>query len=192
MLIGFLGVACSGKTTLAARIFAELKELGINSEFIPELARYYIAEKKLFENTNNITLTDKDQFEILNRQYKTENMFINSLGTNGIVITDSTIFNTIAYFSETVFNDNLFNFNRYMNTYDLNRYNLLFYCPPVKMPVNTDPNRVHSAEQINRMSEGFLNKVKKLNPDLNIIELSGSTNTRYHLCLPEVLRKIGY
>ena len=54
MYVNFIGAPCSGKTTSAAKLFAELKEMGLEVEFVSEYARLYIAKKRIANNFNKI------------------------------------------------------------------------------------------------------------------------------------------
>ena len=91
MLIGFYGPPCSGKTTLAHSIFAALKRMGHNGEFVTEYARVFIAQnKKRIEKSG---MTNDDQDEILLKQKTLEELY----GKNDLVVTDTSTANTCFY-----------------------------------------------------------------------------------------------
>lgn len=130
-----IGAPCSGKTTTAALVFAALKNMGKNVEFIPELARTYICVKRR-EDGNKIILDDWDQLEIAMQQANYEDLFVSS-GTD-IVLTDSSVLNTLFYmtpeFRETHKN----------SIFRKPIYDYLFHCPPViPNSIIKDPNRLH-------------------------------------------------
>ena len=102
MFIGFIGSPRSGKTTIAAKVFAELKETGQpNVEFIAEHARYYIAEKLYgVMDGQKVTLTDDDQLRIFDTQFRMETRMENAAGKSGTVICDSIALNALLYMSE--------------------------------------------------------------------------------------------
>ncbi len=136
MLIGFLGAPCSGKTTTAALIFAALKNMGKNVEFIPECARTFICKKRRDEG-NNFTLDDWDQTEISFMQENMESLFLDS-GTD-VVLTDSSIFNALFYMTPEFRKDFLVKYG-----YSNYKYDYLFHCPPViPNSIIKDPNRLH-------------------------------------------------
>lgn len=149
MLIGFIGAPCSGKTTMAAKIFAHLKENGSTCELISEQARFYIAEKRYSEQLpakEPILLTDDDQQKIMLKQYEIEKAMVYSSGKETIVLSDSCVLNAGLYMSqeryESVGIQNLF--------LDVSKnYDLLFFCHPVDIDyLPYDPNRVHDLEAI--------------------------------------------
>ena len=135
MLIGFIGAPCSGKTTTAALVFAALKNMGKIVEFVPECARAFICTKRRDEGLK-ITLNDWDQTEIAYLQSNHESLFLES-GTD-IVLTDSSIFNTLLYMTSEFREDFLikYNFQDY-------KYDFLFHCPPIFNFQGKDPNRLH-------------------------------------------------
>ncbi len=130
-----IGAPCSGKTTTTALVFAALKNMGKNVEFIPELARVYICKKRESEGSS-FTLDDWDQAEIANQQGIYENLFVNS-GTD-IVLTDSSVLNTLLYMTPE--------FREKSKNYIFRKpiYDYLFHCPPViPNSIIKDPNRLH-------------------------------------------------
>lgn len=187
MLVGFLGVACSGKTTLAARLFYELKDIGITTEFIPELARTYIANFKThnrLKHDDPVKLTDRDQLNIIIKQFETEKVMVSSCSPRTVILTDSSVFNTIAY-SEKAYTSDL---GKELLQESLSRYDLLFYCEPVPIPKTIDSNRIHTANEILKLNETFLERLDKLN--VKFQRLGGTQAVRFSIVFPEVLNKI--
>jgi len=154
MLIGVIGAPITGKTTLAAGLFAKLKEMGVAAEFVPEYARKYIAKMRRSER-DGVTLLDMDQFRIARGQSEEEDLFTGS-GTQ-IIVTDGSVANAYFYMQEIDDTE----LNSKVRT-AMGRYDVLFYSKPFDTrrdmqwdPVtgtskgskfSQDPNRVHDAE----------------------------------------------
>lgn len=84
----FLAAPCSGKSTLATSVHTELKKLGENSIFIPEVATDFVAEY-------GIPSEPIDQMVIFYKQLNKEKMFI---GTKDYIICDSSSMLNYFYF----------------------------------------------------------------------------------------------
>lgn len=186
MLIGFIGCPCSGKTTTAAMTFADLKLMGISTEFIPEQARHYIATKRCDQwFSDHVTLTDEDQLEIMRQQSGMEDVMTASKGA--VVVTDSSVFNTLLYLSEAkLAHDDV----QWLIEAALERYDLLFYCAPVKMLPTLDPNRIHSEEQSLELDKKIPALLKRFAPDLKPIFLLGDAKERHHVVTKSILEKL--
>jgi hypothetical protein len=183
MLIGFIGCPCSGKTTTAAKTFADLKDMGIASEFIPEQARLYIAERRVKEGLrpeDPLFLADEDQKLILVRQIEYEDTLIKACGPQVKIIADSSVLNTLLYMGPEA-RAEVTPLVRDV----LTRYDLLFYCGPVKPPLSLDPNRIHDEKaslEIDRMIPVLL-KDFGLNPKY----LTGDSRQRHHEVTRDIL-----
>jgi nicotinamide riboside kinase len=184
MLIGFLGCPNSGKTTVAAKVYASLKDDGLLAEFIPEQARTYIAEKR--KRKPIIELTDDDQNKIASAQTYAEFLFDES-GT--IVVTDSSTVNTGLYVNNPQ--------NAECRFRTIVNYDILFLCPPI-YEFFIDPNRVHSREQSLALHDKLMNyltsnNIPILDPDNfdqavfgkmgNIFRVNGNSDTRMRQAL---------
>lgn len=153
MLIGVLGSPITGKTTLAAGLFAKLKEMGVACEFVPEYARKYIATQREIWGEKALPLDDQDQREIADGQRKEENLFLGS-GTE-VVVTDGSVANAHFYLENVSDRD-----RAEMIGLSLERYDVVFFARPFEVPcvvgwdplsgksgeARPDPNRVHSAD----------------------------------------------
>lgn len=143
MLVGFIGAPCSGKTTTAAKLFAELKDMGLPAEYVAERARYHISRKKFVIRTKgygDFTLTDEDQISIANSQFLDEKIMKTD---DVIVVTDSCVLNSFLYMTENTRNDE--ELREFMQD-ALKEYDVIFICAPVSRPKGKDPNRVHDEE----------------------------------------------
>ncbi|WNM70307.1 hypothetical protein [Myxococcus phage Mx1] len=141
MLVGFVGAPCSGKTTTAARLFAELKEMGIPAEYVAERARSYIARAKASKRSRGdvapLVLCDEDQKKIATGQFVDESVMHDP---KVVLVTDSCVLNSLLYMTEGCRTDP--EVNSLMRAAAA-RYDLLFWCGPVARPEGDDPNRVH-------------------------------------------------
>lgn len=178
MLIGFLGLPNSGKTTIASKLFSHLKENASTAELIVEQARFFIAEKKVSLNKTNshrekISLTDEDQLEIAKRQKKVEQTMTLGSDPRAYIIADSSVQNSAIYISDEYFNNEV-----YLNKIaeDSSRYDLLFYCHPFELEkFLEDTNRVHTPEQIDSLrqrADKLLEVLKK--SKANVKEIMGT------------------
>jgi predicted ATPase len=196
MFVRFIGAPISGKTTVAAQVFAELKKSGQpNVEFVAEQARYYIAEQKW--NHGHCDLKDGDQLEILFRQMQAEDMMHASIGDEGIVITDSSIFNSLWYMSDdfrlkAMENPNL---RKHIDSYK-ERKNLLFFCSPLPVMTFADANRVHTPQEARAVHDKMMKLIRgPYNPLFSMINsvalpLGGPTDFRAREVLMRVYEKL--
>jgi len=196
MFVRFIGAPISGKTTVAAQVFAELKKSGQpNVEFVVEQARYYIAEQKWVNG--HCDLKDSDQLEILFRQMQAEEMMHAAVGDNGIVITDSSVFNSFWYMSDEFQKDSmgLFHIQRHLNTYK-EKKNLLFMCAPLPVKTFPDANRLHSPTEARQLHDKIMSQLRgPFHPVLSMlnsvaIPLNGPTDFRAHEVLMRVYEKL--
>lgn len=185
MLIGMAGPPISGKTTLAAKLFAELKEIGFASEFISEYARFHIAEKRMFSEKPR--LTDEDQQIILTKQSFNERIMCGDFKTKTAIITDGPSFLSLLYMS-----DDYRNMTEVIETAKESalRYDLVFRCPSIKYE-GFDANRVHSIEESTEIDKKVDNLLVSLDiPESKIIMLNGSIKDRLSQARFNVLEKI--
>lgn len=145
MLVGFIGSPLSGKTTIAAQAFAELKKMGIpNVEFLSEQARQYIATAKYYFPYKN-TLDDNDQTNIYCAQRKLEVVLSSSVGHHGVVVCDSLALNSLFYMSP-MFREQFFHNYNIKDLIQFYSTQLIFKCAPVGFSTN-DTLRLHNAQQ---------------------------------------------
>lgn len=146
MIVSFIGCPSSGKTTLAAMLFAEAKRQGVpNVELLTEQARIFIANKRQTCKERNLpfAITDSDQVDIMVDQVLLEEAMHESM-PDGLVITDTYPLNSLLYMPHGVM-DSPVVAGLVDGANSLPR--LVFYCHPVPMAAGQDPNRIHSAEQ---------------------------------------------
>lgn len=154
MLIAFIGAPCSGKTTTAALVFADLKDAGQAVEFIPEQARLYIAETRVVQDIfppKTISLNDKDQNIIALRQLGMEKLLLQAC-QGSLIVTDSSPLNSLLYMSEEFRNSPKI---QEMVVEYLRQEPLIFYSPPVSEPSAFDPGRVHNRSQSQSLDDSI-------------------------------------
>jgi thymidylate kinase len=186
MLIGFIGCPCSGKTTTAALTFADLKSMGVAAEFIPEQARMYIAEKRLILGQapgSPVILTDEDQLQILTRQMDAEHVLLRSSGPGTVVVTDTAALCTLLYMSPEVQEA-----QREAMSAHLEKYDLLFYSAPVKLPYSLDANRVHDQEQALKINQEIPKLLRSYG--LEPTFLVGDSKARHNEVTKTILERI--
>jgi nicotinamide riboside kinase len=163
MLVRFIGAPISGKTTVAAQVFAQLKLSGQpNVEFVVEQARTFIAERKYgLLDAQTPTLNDNDQLQILRRQMQAEEVMEHSVGRDGVVITDSSIFNSFWYMSDAFLVQTLNDpqIHHHLETYK-DPHNLLFLCAPIPVMVQADRNRLHNSKESRAIHDKIMYMVK--------------------------------
>ena len=176
MLISFVGSPCSGKTTVSALMFAQLKDTGYPVEFIPEQARYYIAAKRVetgAEAEKPLVLTDEDQLAIMRQQHSIEAVMTTACGPSVAILTDSSPVNALLYMSEAQrANPQV---QHILSEY-IRRQPLIFYVHPVSSFGVFDPNRVHSpavAAKLNTKIPALLEQLQ-----LPYIVLQGDSEKR--------------
>lgn len=188
MLISILGCPCSGKTTTAAMAFAYLKEKSILSEFVPEQARFYIANKKVTQNltpNDKITLTDQDQINIMEIQLLTEQVMSKSTTKDTIIICDSSAINSLFYMSETALNTEHV---KTLINQALNQYDAVYYARNLNQFILDDSNRIHDENFSKNLDENIPAFCSKYLPNLKIsAQLTGSTQTRMNTLVNDIL-----
>lgn len=184
MLIAFIGPPCSGKTTTAARLFADLKDAGYPAEFLPEHARRYIAQRRLRGITE--PLNDEDQLHIMGSQ-EAEEKLMKLSSPDSVCVADSSAINAFLYMTKD-FRDNLL-IKR--DVYEAaQRYSLIFRCSPVRPGSLYDPNRVHSFDESVALDE-LVNPLLSHLVDLDrVVHLFGPQKMRAQKAYGAVLEAI--
>ena len=190
MKINFIGSSGSGKTTVAAMVFARLKELGFCCEFVTEQARLYISGLRYKNKDPNfpVILEDQDQLEIMTKQFRVENIVSYSLNGSGDIICDSSPLNALFYMTEGFRDDSKV---KLLVEETLKQSDATFYCEPVTAALLLDPNRVHTSEQSLQIDRNISSVLKKCTPGLiaSIKCLKGSPEDRASKVVNYILNK---
>ncbi len=144
MLVNFIGCPLSGKTTIAAAVFAALKADGYPTEFVSERARFHIARKRLAAG-RDFKLTDDDQFAIFRDQFDHEDTFKKAAPLS-IVLADAAPLLAFLYMSD----QGILRFSaqqRELLQHATSNMEVVFHCDPVTDTNIIDPNRIHTPEQ---------------------------------------------
>lgn len=186
MLINFVGCPASGKTTIAAKTFAYLKEDGYPAEYIAERARYWIAvSKSKLEN-----LDDNYQEKISRDQFEHECLMSES-NPSAVVISDSSALLTLVYSSDP---DSLISKqsrNFIPNIVKKLEEGLVFYCLPIpKLENLNDQNRIHNHEQSLEIDKKIEPLFKKYAPNVKLIKLDGPIDIRTRVVLENLYPKL--
>jgi nicotinamide riboside kinase len=180
MLVNFIGAPCSGKTTIAASVFAELKESGQDAEFVTEKAREHIAQTRLLCQALDkpFSLTDEDQWLIFDEQAHAQIIFSSNPDT--IVVCDSDPLLTLLYMQEIP---------PVLEAAALQvapKMGILFYCPPLSSYQVTG-NRVHDSEFAASIDAKIPAHYKKYAPNAKIYALPyGSVKEKVSYALGKI------
>lgn len=187
MLVNFIGCPSSGKTTIAAKVFANLKEAGFPAEFVAEYARFYIAKKRKVTG-EVVTLTDDDQLKIMYGHGETERV-MKSSSKETTVISDSSTLLSLVYMTPE-FRTTSGEVRRLAEQVT-SEIDVAFYCPPVQFSGVPDANRLHSYEEALEIDKKLLPLVKKFAPNVEVILLNGNVEEKVDAVLKHLYSKIG-
>jgi predicted ATPase len=144
MLVNFIGCPLSGKTTIAAAVFAALKTDGYPTEFVSERARFHIACRRVAFGPA-FKLTDEDQFNIFKDQFIHEDTFKRA-SSESVVLADAAPLLALLYMSEE-------GVKRFTSEQEdllkkaTSNMEVVLHCNPVSDIDVIDPNRLHTHEQ---------------------------------------------
>ena len=173
-LITFLAAPASGKSTLATSVHTELKKMGKNSIFIPEVATDYIAEYGLPNEPI-------DQLVIFYKQLNDERMFI---GSKDFIICDSSGMLNYFYFRRLfkmpLRNKDIAIINHMQKEIlkSLNQWTHIFYLP-VMLDNTNDGIRFQDKEEIimiDKMIKSWLELENIPHTDLSNVKLKDRTD----------------
>jgi hypothetical protein len=196
MLIDFIGSPNSGKSTIAARLFAEAKELGMAAEFLPEQARVYICGLRYQQNRQpdiSLQLKTEDHLSILQRQLHLENLYTSSNPYWSVLIGDGSPINSLFYLDPEVRRSKEVQtlIVEHLQKKDL----MIFHTMGLRADyLPDDPNRVHDLKAIQKLEEEtipeVLSEIKALVPGFSFINLQGSRGQRANQAMVALMERI--
>jgi len=89
LVINLIGGPCSGKSTVAAELFARLKKMGIHCELVSEYIKDRIYEENQTMPKNQIAIFGMEHYNISNK-----------LGKVDVIVHDGSFINNIIYKAE--------------------------------------------------------------------------------------------
>ena len=89
LIINLIGGPCSGKSTIAAELFARLKKMGIHCELVSEYIKDRIYEENQTMPKNQIAIFGMEHYNISNK-----------LGKVDVIVHDGSFINNIIYKAE--------------------------------------------------------------------------------------------
>jgi hypothetical protein len=186
MLVTFIGSPCSGKTTVAALIFSALKDGGVPTEFLPEQARLYIAERRAV-TTHPIHLTDVDQMLIMKKQLDAEALMLKACGPEVVLVTDSSPLNSLLYMNtwarnEPAVREAIFSHRQHRP--------LAFYVNTVSPGFGADPNRIHDMKTSKAIDSELPDLMAAEAPWLNYVHLVGDSRHRTDVALSMIFTQL--
>lgn len=150
--INLYGGPSSGKSTLAAQIFAELKVLGKRVELVREYAKELV-----YEGQDMKKLTEADRLIILAEQFRRESILLNSVD---YTITDSPMILT-AYFHRYEYAKDIV--LRHLNKSEIHIW--------VERPsVFEDVDRSHNEEESKQIDKEMLDFVENCNVAIHKVQ----------------------
>jgi nicotinamide riboside kinase len=163
LIVNFYGAPSAGKSLLAARVFSELKLMGINAEFVSEYAKEKVYEEnhKVFEH--QLYLFAKQYYRTVTCDNKVD-----------VIVTDSPLLLSVIYNKDArlgeEFNTLVSKIAKSFNTLDffLER-NYEFQ----------QEGRIHTEEESNQISQEIKDLLKKENIDF--IDTPGLSELSYIL-----------
>ena len=89
LIINLIGGPCSGKSTIAAELFARLKKMGIHCELVSEYIKERIYEENKTMPINQIAIFGMEHYSISNK-----------IGKVDVVVHDGSFINNVIYKNE--------------------------------------------------------------------------------------------
>ena len=86
LVINLIGGPCSGKSTVAAELFARLKKMGVHCELVSEYIKERIYEENKTITTHQISIFGMEHYSIVNK-----------IGKVNVIVHDGSFINNIIY-----------------------------------------------------------------------------------------------
>ena len=169
LVINLIGGPCSGKSTVAAELFARLKKMGIKTELVSEYIKDRIYEENKTMPNNQIAIFGMEHYNISNKLGKVE-----------VIVHDGSFINNIIYKAEynKEFDDLIISEYHKFNNLDffIKRGNIEF----------EDYGRIHNYEQSLELDE----KIKQLYNNCGADFIEVESRDAVDKIIPIVLKKL--
>ena len=169
LVINLIGGPCSGKSTVAAELFARLKKMGIHCELVSEYIKDRIYEENQTMPKNQIAIFGMEHYNISNKLGKVE-----------VIVHDGSFINNILYKKEDNQEfDNLIvsEYHKFNNLdFFIKRGNIEF----------EDYGRIHNYEQSLELDE----KIKQLYNNCGADFIEVESRDAVDKIIPIVLKKL--
>jgi len=169
LVINLIGGPCSGKSTVAAELFARLKKMGIKTELVSEYIKDRIYEENKTMPNNQIAIFGMEHYNISNK-----------LGKVDVIVHDGSFLNNILYNKESnkEFNDLIVSEYHKFNNLDffIKRGNIEF----------ESYGRIHTYEQSLQIDEKIKNIYKESQAEYIEVESRDAVDK----IIPIVLKKL--
>jgi nicotinamide riboside kinase len=169
LVINLIGGPCSGKSTVAAELFARLKKMGVKTELVSEYIKDRIYEENKTMPNNQIAIFGMEHYNISNKLGKVE-----------VIVHDGSFINNILYKKEDNQEfDNLIvsEYHKFNNLdFFIKRGNIEF----------EDYGRIHNYEQSLELDE----KIKQLYNNCGADFIEVESRDAVDKIIPIVLKKL--
>jgi nicotinamide riboside kinase len=169
LVINLIGGPCSGKSTVAAELFARLKKMGVKTELVSEYIKDRIYEENKTMPNNQIAIFGMEHYNISNKLGKVE-----------VIVHDGSFINNILYKKEDNQEfDNLIvsEYHKFNNLdFFIKRGNIEF----------EDYGRIHNYEQSLELDE----KIKQLYNNYGADFIEVESRDAVDKIIPIVLKKL--
>jgi len=169
LVINLIGGPCSGKSTVAAELFARLKKMGIKTELVSEYIKDRIYEENKTMPNNQIAIFGMEHYNVSNKLGKVE-----------VIVHDGSFINNILYKKEDNQEfDNLIvsEYHKFNNLdFFIKRGNIEF----------EDYGRIHNYEQSLELDE----KIKQLYNNCGADFIEVESRDAVDKIIPIVLKKL--
>lgn len=169
LVINLIGGPCSGKSTIAAELFARLKKMGIHCELVSEYIKDRIYEENQTMPKNQIAIFGMEHYNISNK-----------LGKVDVIVHDGSFINNIIYKTEE---------NKYFDDLIISEYkrfwNLDFFIKRGNIEFETY-GRIHNLKQSKELDKTI--KETYDNYELSYIEVE--SRDAVDKIIPIVLKEI--
>lgn len=169
LVINLIGGPCSGKSTIAAELFARLKKMGIHCELVSEYIKERIYEENKTMPVNQIAIFGMEHYSISNK-----------IGKVDVIVHDGSFINNIIYKKEDnpEFDELIVSEYKKFNNLDffVKRGNIEF----------EDYGRIHNLKQSKELDKIIKDTYRKYNLDFIEVEARDAVDKM----IPIILKNI--